>query len=524
MLTRVTPRDLPGRAALLSLTVTSGLIGCTLAAAAATAPAAAVTPGSADTTQGSTVLPPREAPASSWSPPARRPNFLLITADDASVDDLAYMPRLRKLLTAQGTTFDGVAPTPICVPARASILTGQYSHNHGALTIEGEDGGFDSFDDRRTLPVWLRRAGYDTMLVGKYLNGYGVRSPRYVPPGWTDWQGSIDPTTYTFDRALLNANGRPTSYRNYNTDVFRDVTNSRLAKPRRRKRPWFMWVNYVAPHHGGPVESDDPLATFPFLEPTVMTPMPAQRHRNMFRGLKLPRKPDMFALGSRVPETSPSREFTWSRDGRAALREAQQQRLESLQAVDEAIASHIRTLRRTRQLGRTYVIFTSDNGYALGEHNLYGKLWHYREPLEIPIVVRGPGVPRGRTSPTTVTNPDLPVSIAAAAQAKPMRRVDGVNVFDHLRGTSEGTRVVPIEAYPVRGGERALYKGIRLGDWTYVRFRNGSEEMYDGRTDPYQMRNLVKAPAYLPQLRELRVMTQTYKTCAGHTCPQAFYR
>jgi hypothetical protein len=105
---------------------------------------------------------------------ARRPNVLMITADDAAPGDLRYMPHTRELIAERGVTFgNGVAPTPICVPARASLLTGQYTHNHKAYTIEGKGGGYKSFNSRNTLPVWLRRAGYDTMFIGKYLNGYG---------------------------------------------------------------------------------------------------------------------------------------------------------------------------------------------------------------------------------------------------------------------------------------------------------------------------------------------------------------
>ena len=107
--------------------------------------------------------------------------MLLITADDAAPGDLKYMPHARDLIADRGVTFtNGVAPTPICVPARASLLTGQYTHNHKAYTIEGKGGGFKSFDSRNALPVWLKRAGYDTLFIGKYLNGYGDAGP--APP------------------------------------------------------------------------------------------------------------------------------------------------------------------------------------------------------------------------------------------------------------------------------------------------------------------------------------------------------
>jgi len=96
--------------------------------------------------------------------PVKDPNLLMITVDDASWNTMKYMPHLRHLVADEGITLrNGLAPTPICVPARASLLSGQYAHNHGAVTINGEGGGVAAFDENRTLPVWLQDAGYRTM-------------------------------------------------------------------------------------------------------------------------------------------------------------------------------------------------------------------------------------------------------------------------------------------------------------------------------------------------------------------------
>ena len=133
--------------------------------------------------------------------PAGKPNVVVITLDDMREDELAYMPRTRALLADQGVTFEnGFAPYPLCCPARASLLTGLYTHNHKVWSHQ-EPWGFKSLRDRQTLPVWLQDAGYDTVFLGKYLNGYGAQPPPdgsapdsklYVPPGWTDWRGAID--------------------------------------------------------------------------------------------------------------------------------------------------------------------------------------------------------------------------------------------------------------------------------------------------------------------------------------------
>jgi arylsulfatase A-like enzyme len=436
------------------------------------------------------------------------------------------MPRVQRLLGDRGTTLrQAVAPSPICVPARASLLTGQYAHNHGALTISGEGGGVAALDDdSETLPVWLQRAGYDTLFVGKYLNGYGEQtSPDYVPPGWTDWRGAVDPATYNFERPELNDNGQVGRVDQYSTDLFSDLTAQMLSDPARQRRPWYLWVNYVAPHHGGPVEPDDPEVVFPDDPNPVKTPVPARRHRDSFADTGFPVKPDMFeADTSDKPPVSPVHQV-WEGDRRAARLEAYQQRLESLQAVDEAVGRAVRTLRRTGQLADTVVVFASDNGYATGEHNLSGKLWHYRETGGIPMVMAGPGVPRGRVSDTPVTNPDVATTIAALARARPTRAQDGVDVLPWLRSGSN-SRVVPLEAYPVRGGRTPLYVGVRVGSWTYVRWRTGAEEMYDHSVDPYELQNVAKARAYRSERRELRALTVRYADCRGRSCPKDFYR
>ncbi|MBA3781840.1 MAG: sulfatase-like hydrolase/transferase, partial [Nocardioides sp.] len=195
-------------------------------------------PGPSDTVLPPSALAPKPLPA-----PATRPNILLITADDAAIGDLDHMPQLKQYVADQGITVENaLAPTPICVPARASLLTGQYSHNHGAVTIEGEGGGFDAFADNDTLPVWLQTAGYDTLFVGKYLNGYGEDDPTYVPPGWTDWQATVDPSTYNFEKPQINHNGEVTEHEQYSTDLLRDLSVDEINDPARAAKPWYMWV------------------------------------------------------------------------------------------------------------------------------------------------------------------------------------------------------------------------------------------------------------------------------------------
>lgn len=447
---------------------------------------------------------------------AHRPNIVLITADDASVQDLRHMPHTRHLLADRGVTFtDALAPTPICVPARASLLTGQYTHNHHALTISGAGGGYRAFahDDgnRGTLPQWLQATGYDTLFVGKYLNGYGDDGRPVVEPGWTDWRAAMGGSTYSFVHTVMNDNGRTQRTSEYSTDLFTDDAVDMLRRDRRQEKPWYLWLNYVGPHHGGPDEPDDP--------PRLKTTTPAPRHRNEFRHLGLPHSPALWAADGPGQRTALDPVPPWMR---AAMREGHQQRVEALQSVDEGVRRVVRTLRATHQLRRTVVWFTSDNGFVTGEHNRYGKLFEFDDILRIPAVVAGPGIPRDRTVRSVVTNPDVAVTIAAIAGARPTRDVDGVDVRPVLRG-GRRERVVPIEAYPAHGGRHPLYTGIRVGEWTYIRTHHGHEELYDRDVDPYERRSLTTAGRrFRPALRWLRHLDETYRDCAGDSCPKTY--
>jgi arylsulfatase A-like enzyme len=454
----------------------------------------------------------------------KHPNLLMITADDASWNDMKYMPHLRKLMVDQGMTLrNGMAPTPICVPARASLLSGQYAHNHGAVTINGVGGGVKAFDDQDTLPVWLRHSGYRTMFVGKYLNGYGESdAPTYVPPGWSDWHATVDPSTYNFVMPTVNNNGSLKTYHRYNSSVISNISNRLLARPKTATKPWYMWVNYVAPHVGGPTAPDDPARTFPDDPHPLNTTTPAPRDDGTFSHLKLPTKPDMF---ENTDDKTIIRAVhqSWSADRRVELQEAFQQRVEALQSVDRALGRTLRTLRQTHQLKRTYVVFTSDNGFVLGEHNLTGKLWYFREIVGVPMYIRGPGLPHGRVSRAPVTNADWAPTFAKLAGATPTRTVDGVDVMPWLTSGAKA-RVVPVEGYPVKGGLTPLYTGVVDGPWTFVEGRAGRGELYLRTVDAWQDHNLIHDPRYQDQKRKLRRLTHRYADCAGATCPTDFYR
>jgi arylsulfatase A-like enzyme len=498
-----------------------GLAGLAVLATAATltvlpslrSDPAAAGPGRAEPTAGRVVPGPRGTRAVEVRT-ADRPNVLLITADDVAIGDMAHMPQTRRLISEQGTTFDdALAPTPICAPSRASLLTGQYAHNHGVLTVEGDGGGEQAFRERNTLPGWLQGAGYDTLFLGKYLNGYGDDDDPVVEPGWDEWRPTMGLSTYDYLNPVLNINGRLSPRHQYSTDLLADQSTMLLERQARTGNPWFMWVNYIAPHHGEPGDSDDG----DLLAAGIPTPYVAPRYRGTMNGVRLPATPNLFR-GNAHGTHQAGEPLTAGE--RTAVRSGFRQRLESLQSVDDAVARTIETLRRNGQLDETIVIFTSDNGFMTGQHNVYGKLLHYDESLRIPVTMRGPGIPVGEVVETAITNPDLATTIAAIAGARPGRPQDGIDIRPLLQ-TGPRLRIVPIEAYPVHGGFRPVYTGIRYGQYTYVRLLGGAEELFDRDRDPYELTNAATLPENARILATLRAWDRRYRDCAGASCPQA---
>ncbi|MFC7495112.1 MULTISPECIES: sulfatase [unclassified Nocardioides] len=464
-------------------------------------------------------------PTPAFTMPVDEPNVLMVTVDDLAVDDMRYLPHVRELMGTGGVEFaDGLAPSPMCVPARASLLTGQYAHNHGAKTVRGPSGGYQAFHDQdQTIAKALKDRGYATLFAGKYLNGYGKnKTARDVPPGWTDWRATPDPSTYRFFDQRLNVNGTVQRQQGYTTDVMTDQAADMITGVRRGK-PWFAWVNYVAPHVGSPVLPDDPKKKYAGTSAArFKTTVPDPQDRGHYRDVPLPTTLSSFQDGAPdLPPWAPANVRTFDDLQQKVLAEVHQRRIEAARGLDRAFAKLVGLLERTNQLDRTLVIFTSDNGYAIGNHNLNGKLYHYEESVGIPIYMRGPGLPAGVTVPTAVTNPDIAATILAATRTEPPRPLDGVDILPWIDAPAQ-VRVVPIEGYEVSGSRR-IYWGVRVGDWTYVRYRKGGAELYNRTSDQDEVYNLARVKEYAPVRKALASLAMRYRGCAGESCPKEFY-
>jgi len=448
-----------------------------------------------------------------------RPNIVVLETDDQTLAEMEVLPSVRHLIGDAGVTFDNNFDSfSLCCPSRASFLTGQYSHNNGVRGNAPPDGGYDKLDHTNTLAVWLQSAGYYTVHLGKYLNGYGRRNPLEIPPGWSEWHGAVDPTTYRYYNYTLNENGVLNTYcvtpspSCYQTDVYRDKANE-IIRRRTPQGPFFLWVAFLADHSGGPREAGDPVG--------FATPDPAPRHANRFAGTPLPEPPnfneadvsDKPTLIRRMPPITPRQ--------RANIQENWQQRRETLLAVDEAVTSIVETLRQTGELDNTLLIFTSDNGFFHGEHRIRtGKVRLYEESIRVPLLMRWTGnttLPRGVHRKQLTMNVDDAETILAAAgdTARPGRIEDGVSLLRFWRDAGfEFGRDLLIDNMP----GATHFDAIRSRNFLYAEHQNGDRELYDLQKDPYELQSQHANPAFDQIRNALAARLHKLTSCAGATC------
>jgi N-acetylglucosamine-6-sulfatase len=441
-----------------------------------------------------------------------RPNIVVIMTDDQTLESMRVMPGVRSALAAGGTTFDrAFVSTALCCPSRATLFTGQYMHNHGVLGNRPPEGGYGRLDTTEYLPVWLQRAGYHTTHIGKFLNRYGQDNPpTEVPPGWSEWYASIDLSTYQYTGYQLNENGVVSTYGRYQADEYSQRAVDAVKRLSPAAAPFFLSVAFLAPHSGGPRDADDPQG--------LVTPRPADRHRDSFASEPLPRSPafneadvsDKPSFIRRRPRLSAAR--------RAAIEENYRQELESLLAVDEGVVRIVDALRAAGELENTLIVFTSDNGYFHGEHRVpYGKVMVYEPSVRVPLIMRGPGVPRGARRRQLVSNVDLAPTILDAAGAEPGRAQDGRSLFGllHDRGLEWGRELL-LEG--PTGFDAVAFSALRNERYLYAEHDNGERELYDLARDPHQLESLHDDPAHAALEARLAQRLAALQVCAGASC------
>ncbi|HEX5850516.1 MAG TPA: sulfatase [Rubrobacter sp.] len=481
------------------------------------------------------------------------PNVVFILTDDLASSDLnqntlEHMPNLKKLLIDKGTTFDeSFVSNSLCCPSRATILRGQYTHNHQILSNEPPLGGFEKFrylgHENSTIATWAKEQGYRTAFFGKYLNGY---SDSYIPPGWDEWYA----VTGNYLSHTFNENGRMVDYdqeTDYDTDVISEKASDYISRTAgadppffTADRPFLMWIGTKAPH-----------------QPAT----PAPRHENAYPDVTLPRPPNF-------DERDISDKPDWINDNpnlspeqKGYMNELHRKRLQSMLAVDDMIGDLVKNLKESGELENTYIFFTSDNGFHLGQHRLgAGKWTAYEEDIRVPLIVRGPGVAEGTTLQHMVLNNDLAPTFADLAGAEAPGFVDGRSLVPLLdddptpiedwrkrflieavaeRGTTQISSFLnESEVRPLVTGDplpnnwrrtsaaaertsqewgRPWLKALRTEDYLYVEYKTGERELYDLGKDPHQLDNEYGSAA--PELKlHLKQELDALRQCSARDC------
>ena len=433
------------------------------------------------------------------APTARRPNFVVIVADDMAYGlvgagrrfPFLALPNLERL-AAQGVQFDrAFVTTSLCSPSRATLLSGLYAHSHKVLVNET----VDLAAEIPTYPRILQGAGYDTAFVGKWHMDARTDMPR---PGFDYWLSFRGQGVY--DDPVLNENGRTVSRTGYITDLLTEYAVDWLRQ--RARQPFLLVLSHKAPH--APCE-------------------PAPRHATAFAGAELPEPPsfvDTFAgkpawqrryvrcggtpgALTQCPDPQPDEIPPWPWPARDSNR---LDYLRTLLALDDSVGSMLAALEAQGLAASTYVFFLSDNGLFLGEHRLGDKRLAYEESLRVPFLVAGGSVPAGRSN-VTALNLDLAPTILDLAGLKVPASMQGRSLGPVLRGETPPSRDSFLyeyqtdSTYPVVPSMLA----IRTPRWKYVTYPDGGpEELYDLDHDPGEMWDLASSAEWDETRAELR--------------------
>jgi arylsulfatase A-like enzyme len=447
--------------------------------------------------------------------PDDRPNIVLFMTDDQNRNELRWMPKTLAALGRRGVTFTAaLSPAPLCCPARAMVVTGQYGHNNGVAYNRGAHGGFHALMRKQnTLARWLHNGGYQTALVGKYLNGY---EGHFTPPqtGWTRWHPSVRHIYDYRGATFLDGDGTRRFTKNTST-VISDYTASVVREFSESSAPFFLWVSHLAPH-GASRQVEGRTVWGP--------PRPSSKHADVLGDVRLPSlSKQSFNDPGTGPQPYPGRPELSARRLQAVFTG----RLRALQDVDDALRRLVLVLKRTGELANTYIIFVSDNGHLLGEHRIIDKNVLYQEALTVPMMVRVPGQTTGTTSAVPVTVVDLAPTIAELAGVPPERVVDGVSFTPLLRGQRlpwRDTQLVQTGSTRARGPDPGWeFRGVRTVRYTYMRRAvDGAELLLDRRRHPSENATVGDDPRYRTVLRQLRHRFQVLDDCAGTGCNQSF--
>ena len=482
-------------------------------------------------------------------PAAERPNIVFIFSDDHALE----------AISAYGDRYDEVAPTPhidrianegmlfkrsycgnsICGPSRATILTGKHSHENGFM-----DNNYSRFDgSQRTFPKLMQDAGYETAIIGKW---HLISNPT----GFDHWEILPGQGDY-YNPDFIQMDGSRKRFEGYVTDIVVDKSLAWLDGRKDKSKPFVLMCQQKAPHRNW---------------------LPAERHYDIFDGIEMPEPESLFdnydnrikAVSEQAMEISDH--FNWSHDmllpGKATdprfetrMKDANYQRmtpeqkakfdasygeenqalidqlaagmtdkeltkwkyqryiknyLACVRAVDENVGRVLDYLDENGLAENTIVIYSSDQGFYLGEHGWYDKRWMFEESLSMPFVIKGPGVPKtGVRSDALIQNIDYAPTFLDIAGAEIPSDMQGVSILPVLKNEGKAPADWREAIYYEYSGEHthavARHDGVRDSRYKLMRFPRTDEWMlFDLEKDPDEMKNVVADPEYASVLEQMK--------------------
>jgi N-acetylglucosamine-6-sulfatase len=483
----------------------------------------------------------------------KRPNVVLILTDDLDKSLMPYLPNVTRLIRDQGAELPNFyVEQSSCCPSRASILSGLYAHNHGVIGNVWPEGGYDRWKQTEQdddLPVWLDKAGYLSALLGKYFNEYPfhpgshlsdaekAKLKAYVPPGWQSWAAPVQGNAYAQQHYRLNVDGR------VDADFHEDYLDSWLGDRA---------LGLVDGADGFDFAQGGQFLYYASYSPHTPYAYP-KRLAGTFEDVHYPRTPDF-------DEADVSDKFGLTRTRRplsasdiATIDETFRKRIRSMQVLDHNVGRLVQELEDQGALDNTYLIFTSDNGYIMGNHRReIGKYNQFQGTVNVPFYVRGPGIAPGSTYDDLAGNIDIAPTIAEIAGATAPADVDGVSLLSRLHGGAPlerryfllGRALTPTNTTAANGLEEAPetyvessrsselndFTGVTNGRYKLIRYTHlAHEELYDLKNDPYELNNLLAhgeasylamSPAGQEAVDTLRAALDRLVDCSGASCQE----
>jgi arylsulfatase A-like enzyme/Ca2+-binding RTX toxin-like protein len=420
------------------------------------------------------------SPGSVISSPVKefQPNIIIVQADDLRADELAGLPYFASKVNSEGAVFqNSFVPTSLCGPSRASMLSGLNADHTGVHGNYSPLGGGVNYDQSQSIATWLKGAGYRTGLIGKdailpladqTLPSQANLTP---PPGWDEYFSMAKAGYYNY--SMLD-NGTLVEFGNqpheYQTDVLANRVNSFIRSRSANQTPFFLLATPFAPHS-------------PFI--------PAPRHIGTATVTSIPRHENFNFPEPGQTAYPPGTISTFDRN----FRERQEMNF----SIDELIRGAMSELERQNELDNTIVLLTSDNGFLMGEHSLFGKQSFYEESIRVPLMIWDGRAKVASTHSELVLNLDIAPTLLDLANAPPRANLDGSNLVPLLNQQPTAWRndfFIKNVRLGNDDGPTITENAVRTTQWLYAERSDGSKFLFDLIQDPRQVNNLIDQPSY----------------------------